>query len=87
MKKILLGVLVLGVLAGCGEKNEEYYFQNLDKAKDKMTACKADAEKAFKNKDEKAFEKVRNNVECNAASDALQKQRQIDYEKKFKNKN
>lgn len=83
MKKILLGVLVLAVLAGCGEKNEEYYFQNLDKAKDKMAACKADAEKAFKNKDEKAFEKVRNDVECNAASDALQKQRQIDYEKKI----
>lgn len=84
MKKILLGVLALGVLVGCGEKNEEYYFQNLDKAKDKMTACKADAEKAFKNKDEKAFDKVRNNPECRAADSALQKQRQIDYEKAYK---
>lgn len=82
MKKIVLSVVVVGVLAGCGEKNEEYYFQNLDKAQDKMAACKADAEKAFKNKDEKAFEKVRNDAECQSASDALQKQRQIEYEQK-----
>lgn len=84
MKKILLGVLVLGVLVGCGEKNEEYYFQNLDKAKDKIAVCEADLEKAFKNKDEKTFEKVSNNAECNAANDALKKQRQIEYEKAYK---
>lgn len=84
MKKILLGILVLGVLVGCGEKNEEYFFQNQDKAKDKIAVCEADLEKAFKNKDEKAFEKVRNNAECNAANDALKKQRQIDYEKAYK---
>ena len=82
MKKILLGVLVLGVLVGCGEKNEEYYFQNLDKAKEKVASCKEEAGNAFKNRDDKAFDKVRNNPECNAASDALQKQRQIEYEKK-----
>lgn len=83
MKKILLSVVVLVGLVGCSEKNEEYYFQNLDKAQDKMTACKADAEKAFKNKDEKAFEKVRNDAECRSADSALQKQRQIDYEKAY----
>lgn len=80
MKKII-GVCVLGLfVAACSEKNEEYYLNNIKAATEKLASCEKDIEKAFSSKDKDAFEKVAKNPECNAAKQAVRKNKEIERE-------
>ena len=74
--KVIGLVLIAGLgLAGCEKKNQEYYLKNIDSAKEKLKECSNDLEKAFSKKDEKLFEKIKNDTECQAAENAIKEDR------------
>ncbi len=54
--KVLALVLVASLaLAGCEEKNQEYYSKHIDSAKEKLNECDKTLYKAMKENDEKLF--------------------------------
>ena len=74
--KVLALVLVASLaLAGCEEKNQEYYSKHIDSAKEKMDECNKNLDKAVKKSDEKLFIKITQDPECLAASDAIKEDR------------
>lgn len=75
----LLPLALIGAmaLAGCEEKNEEYFLKNIDAATEKLEQCTQDFKKAFMAKDKNAAEKVSNNPECLAAESAIKKDKQL----------
>ena len=74
--KVIGLVLIAGLgLAGCEKKNQEYYLKNIDSAKEKLKECRNDIDKAISQKDEKLFEKIKNDTECQAAENAIKEDR------------
>lgn len=83
MKKII-GIAVLGaILAGCGDRDEAYFFEHQDKAEAHLKACENKFMKAIEKEDEKALIALEKDPECNAAQEALAKQAQLDWEKEI----
>jgi hypothetical protein len=79
--KVAAFVLIAGLgLTGCEEKNEEYYLKNLDSANEKLEKCSKALNEAFISNDENALEKLKEDAECKAASNAIQKDKQLKYE-------
>lgn len=80
MKKILYTTLISSaiLLTGCSEeKNQAYYLKNIDNAKAKKMECENKLKEIWKSKDEKAFEALRKDAECNAAINAIKEDREI----------
>lgn len=72
--KVLTLVLVVGLaLVGCEEKNQEYYSQHIDSAKEKLDDCLKTLYKAIMQSDQTLFNKITQDTECQAASDAIKK--------------
>lgn len=84
MQKILFVAMTGLLISACSEKTEDYYLKNISKAEDKIKSCEADLEKAFKNKDEKQFDKIRNDAECEAAHKAKQEHKRQQRELELK---
>ncbi|PWD80726.1 hypothetical protein DC083_06325 [Ignatzschineria ureiclastica] len=81
MKKLIVVGLLSVFLVACGEKDENYYFEHQDKAREKINSCEEQMMKAFMNLDEKAGRAIEADNECKAAKAAIKKQRNIEYEK------
>lgn len=82
MKKIVLLGFISALLVACTPKDEDYYFKHLDKAEEKAKSCNSQLEKILMaGKDEKALAKLKADTECQAAFDALNKQKEIEREK------
>ena len=74
--KVLALVLVASLaLAGCEEKNQEYYSKHIDSAKEKLNECDKTLYKAMKENDEKLFTKITQDPECLAADSAITEDR------------
>lgn len=85
MKKTLgiITVAFLGLTA-CKEKDQAYYFANIDEAKSKIQQCKQQMKEAFKAKDEKAVKELTSeNSECSVADRALKEHRKQEYEREI----
>ncbi|MHC5225389.1 hypothetical protein [Ignatzschineria sp. LJL83] len=81
MKKII-GVALIGlILAACGDRDENYFFENQDKAKAHLKSCEEKLMNALENGDDKKYNEINNDAECVAADSALKKQRQLDWKK------
>lgn len=81
MKKII-GVALIGlILAACGDRDQNYFFENQDKAKEQLKSCEKKLMDAIENGDKKKYEAVKSDAECLAAESALKKQRQLDWQK------
>ncbi|KAE9540534.1 hypothetical protein HT665_00115 [Ursidibacter maritimus] len=82
MKK-QLGLLSIGalLLVGCGEKDHQYYLENVDKAQEKVKECKAEVQKLLKEKNKEKLVELAANKECNAADSALKEHRKQELEK------
>lgn len=81
MKKIIIMGVLGAILAGCGDRDEEYFFKNQDKAKTVLKSCEEKLLNALENGNEKEFKALEADAECRAANSALKKQRQLDWEK------
>lgn len=75
MKKLLLLLPVVILLAACGEKDKDYYLKNTDKAKEKLESCSMSMFSRDKS--------VENDKECNAADEALKEHRRVEHEKQI----
>lgn len=74
--KVIGLILIAGLgLTGCEEKNQEYYLKHIDSAKEKLEECRNDLNKAFRQNDEKLFEKIKNNTKCQAVENAIKEDR------------
>lgn len=73
-------------LVGCGDKDDEYYINHIDKAQEKMNDCEKQMTKAFTKRDKAAIEKIRKNTECQSARDAIMVHQRIELEKKQQEK-
>lgn len=74
--KVIGLVLIVGLsLVGCEKKDQEYYLKHIDSAKEKLEDCRNDLDKAFRQKDDKLIEKIKNDTECQAAKNAINKER------------
>lgn len=80
MKKIIVMSIIGIVLTACGDRDEDYFFKNQDKAKGTFKACEQKLYKALENGDEKEFKTIQSDEECKAADSALKKQRLINWE-------
>lgn len=81
MKKII-GIALVGlILAACGDRDENYFFENQNKAKEHLKSCEEKLMDALENGNEKKFNEINNDAECLAAESALKKQRQLDWQK------
>ncbi|MCF2245863.1 hypothetical protein [Photobacterium iliopiscarium] len=58
-------------LSACSDNDVSYYSSHIDDAKDKIKECNSLMEKAFRSADEAKFKSITQNVECNAARQAL----------------
>ncbi len=83
MKKIILIGVLGAILVGCGDRDENYFFENQEKAASHLKSCEEKLMSALENGDKNKFETLRNDAECKAADSALKKQRQLDYEKEI----
>lgn len=81
MKKIILIGVLGAILVGCGDRDENYFFENQEKAASHLKSCEEKLMSALENGDEKSFKALQSDAECKAADSALKKQRQLDYEK------
>lgn len=85
MKKLLIIALTSSLfLTACGEKNEEYYLSNIDKAQAKLEVCEADMMKAMMSQDESAAQKLAEDKECNYAIKAVQEHKRLIREAEIK---
>lgn len=86
MKKHLLTTLIIStfMLSACSEKDKAYYLQNIDKAEAKKTECENKLKEAWNKKDENAIKALSQNVECNAAIEAIKEDRKIKAELELK---
>lgn len=81
MKKIIIMTAMATILVACGDRDENYFFENQEKAASHLKSCEEKLMNALENGDEKSFKAVQGDLECKAADSALKKQRQLDYEK------
>ncbi|UNM96915.1 hypothetical protein MMG00_03420 [Ignatzschineria rhizosphaerae] len=81
MKKMLIIGILGGILIGCGDRDETYFFENQKDAKETLKACEKRLETAITNGNEKEFKATIEDAECVAADSAIKKQRQLTYEK------
>ena len=75
MKKII-PLFILFFIISCTEKNQEYYLQHIDEAKNKNSECEEIAMKAFMSRDENKLKELESNLECKAAKKAVYKAKQ-----------
>lgn len=80
MKKFLFAGLIL-TLTACGEKDQEYFLKNPEKAEAKYQQCQKEMKEAFAKLDEKAYKKAQKDPECVAAHAARQELRRQQAEK------
>lgn len=80
--RALLALSVAGfLLVGCGDRDEAYYLEHMDKADEKISDCNRQMMKAFDRKDTGAAEKIRESPECQAADRAIREFKRINREK------
>ena len=78
MKKNLLAICVSVAafsLSACSDNDKEYYLNHISEAESKLQQCNADAKEALQNKDRDALNKIKQDVECQAASAAVKEHR------------
>ena len=71
MKKILLCFFIVIGVVGCSEHDQEYYFNHIDKAKEKVQECKAQLKEAMVSRNKVKFTEILKDNECNAAQNAV----------------
>ena len=69
--KIIVSLVLAFSLSACSDNDLPYYLSNINDAKDKVSECNAEMEKAFLSKNESLFKSVSQNSECNAAKQAI----------------
>lgn len=86
MNKLLIVSIAILFLAGCSEKDENYFFKNQQEAATQLKTCEAQLTDAFENGDEKAMKEIDKDKTCVAARNALEKQKSIDIKAKANKK-
>ena len=73
----VIGLVLIAELSlvRCEKKNQEYYLKHIDSAEKKLKDCRNDLDLAFRQKDDKLIEKIRNHTECQAAKNAINEDR------------
>lgn len=84
-KLLLLSVSGL-LLVGCGDKDEAYYLEHMDKANEKISDCEKQMMKAFEERDKDTAEKIQKNPECKAAHNAVREFKRTEREKERQEK-
>ncbi len=84
----LLLTLIMGLsLTACSEKDKDYYLNNPNKAKEKLSACKIEAKEAFKDGNKEKLEQLYDKKsECHYAKEAVKFHRKQQYEKEQEEK-
>ena len=80
----LILIFLFSMGFGCGKKDEAFYLKNPDKAKEKLAACEKIMNKLSEAGNIKKLEKIVNDPECNAASNAVRKLNDEERERKRK---
>ncbi len=69
--KFIIAVSVAFIVAGCADKNLEYYTGNIDEAESTVAECKKALEEAFASQDRKQLEEISKNPDCVFATQAV----------------
>lgn len=76
MKKHLLSVCIAALaLAACSDNDKEYYLKNIPEAEEKLKECNAEVQQARQSKDKEKLEKLKADLECQSAAQAIKENR------------
>lgn len=76
MKKHLLSVCIAALaLAACSDNDKEYYLKNIPEAEEKLKECNAEVQQARQSKDKEKLEKLKADLECQSAAQAVKEHR------------
>lgn len=76
MKKYLLSICIATLaLAACSDNDKEYYLKNIPEAEEKLKECNEEVQQARQSKDKEKLEKLKADLECQSAAQAVKENR------------